>query len=253
MDCGWTSSLYLFSDPTLQRIVLGIRRFQGGTQRGERLPLVRELLLRILSLFNTSVVHGATMHAAFCLAFAAFLRVGEFTYTQSDLLGADFGKFHPTRGHVTLQKDHLELTLPASKTDPFRCGITLTVAASHDAACPVKSLAHLFARAPAPASAPLFFTSALPFTRDIVINEMRAALTRLGIPGQYSGHSFRRGAATSARAAGVSDSDIQLLGRWKSDSYKLYIDTPKSHILSASRLLQQVHTPAPNISAVRGD
>jgi hypothetical protein len=42
----------------------------------------------------------------------------------------------------------LHMTLPASKTDPFRVGITITIAAASDAACPVKSLRHLFDRYP---------------------------------------------------------------------------------------------------------
>ena len=36
--------------------------------------------------------------------------------------------------------EHIELTLPASKTDPFRQGIQLIIAGSHDGACPVRGM-----------------------------------------------------------------------------------------------------------------
>ena len=40
---------------------------------------------------------------------------------------------------------------------------------------------------------------------------------------KFTGHSFRRGGATALAAKGVPDWVIQMLGRWKSDSYKKYI------------------------------
>ena len=42
-------------------------------------------------------------------------------------------------------------------------------------------------------------------------------------PSKYNTHSFRIGAAASAKQAGVSDSHLKALGRWKSDAYKKYI------------------------------
>jgi hypothetical protein len=47
---------------------------------------------------------------------------------------------------------------------------------------------------------------------------MKAGISPTG----YSGHSFHRGAVHSAAAAGMSSEDIKTLGRWESDSYKLY-------------------------------
>jgi len=41
---------------------------------------------------------------------------------------------------VSADAKYLELTLPSSKTDPFQQGITLTIVASSDAACPVKAM-----------------------------------------------------------------------------------------------------------------
>ena len=56
-------------------------------------------------------------------------------------------------------------------------------------------------------------------------------------PSLYSGHSFRRGAASATAAVGCADHEIQLLGRWHSDAYKLYIDVPKDRVLGLSARL----------------
>ena len=140
---------------------------------------------------------------------------------------------------MTLLDDYLELTLPSSKTDPFRNGVTLSITSALDNACPVSSLRNLFERFPLDPSLPLF-NPGKPFTRKLVTDILRTILRGLGYSGNYSSHSFRRGAATSARDTGFSDDEIQLLGRWNSDSYRLYIITHPARILSASRRHQRV-------------
>ena len=221
----------------LQRIVAGIRRLRGEAGTKERRPITRDLLLRLLATCNKNTMHGANIYAAFCLAFAGFLRIGEFTYSAEDRNDPDFAKWSLTRRSVALHQDHLELSLPASKTDPFRQGVTILIAGASDEACPVAALRFLFSRFPAPGDAPLF-DMGTGFSRQWVTQMLRDALLALGQTGNYSGHSFRRGAATSARDAGLSEDRIMLLGRWRSDSYKLYIETHPQHILDASRRLQ---------------
>ena len=241
VDIGY-EDLSVFHSPLLQRMIAGVRRLHGEADTKERLPLTKDLLLRLLSVFDSGDESALTMRAAFCLAFAGFLRIGEFTYNARDREDEDFAQWFLTRRSVRLYKDHLELTLPASKTDPFRQGITLTIAASNDDACPVRALRQMFHAYPASPSDPLFVGPRHEFHRDSVTATLRMALRVLGIEGHYSGHSFRRGAATSARMAGLSDSDIQLLGRWKSDSYRLYITTHPAHILAASRRHQHLQS-----------
>ena len=97
-----------------------------------------------------------TIYAAFCLAFAGFLRAGEFTYTAHDWGDMEFHKWFLTRRSVRFHDDHVESTLPASKTDLFGQGVTLTIAATSDEACAVAALQRLFHDWPAPLSAPLF-------------------------------------------------------------------------------------------------
>lgn len=41
-------------------------------------------------------------------------------------------------------------------------------------------------------------------------------------PGQFTGHSFRRGAAQHAHDMGIDKGDIQKLGRWAGDSVDQY-------------------------------
>ena len=55
--------------------------------------------------------------------------MGEFIWSQSDRT-SDFKQWH-----LNFQDDALQLTLPSSKTDPFRRGVTLTIAAVDDEAC----------------------------------------------------------------------------------------------------------------------
>jgi hypothetical protein len=257
VDMGM-DDLEVFRHPRVQRVIRGIKIFNGAREGDlrERLPITRDLLLRILARFDTNTQEGATYHAAFCTAFAGFLRVGEFTWTSAEwLLGAgDFSTWHVTRRSVQFLDDdsRLYLTLPASKTDPFRMGITITIAAASDAACPVKSLRHLFDRYPLPTFSPLFTLTRDPttltavdsaFTRTKVISRLRAILLELGVSGNYSGHSFRRGAATWARSIGIPDADLQLLGRWKSDAYKRYIEVHPEHVYHVSRRLQTLPPP----------
>ena len=119
VDMGY-EVLDMFHSSQLERIVAGIRRLLGEADaRSERKPITKDILLRLLTQFNRSILHGATIQAFFCLVFAAFLRVGEFTYTEKDLEDDNFDRWFLTQKSVKLYRDRLELTLPASMTDPF--------------------------------------------------------------------------------------------------------------------------------------
>lgn len=90
LDIGATrAELEVFHHPSLERLVNGIKRLQGEAGRRERRPITRPILLQMLALLNQDTLHGATFHAAFSLAFAAFLRIGEFTHSAA-LIQANF-------------------------------------------------------------------------------------------------------------------------------------------------------------------
>ena len=116
----------------------------------------------------------------------------------------------------------------------------MTILAACNEACAVKSLRNLFERFPKFHYRPLFSSPAGTFNRGYVIRKLQEGINILGYEGNYTGHSFRRGAATSARLAGLSDEEIQMLGRWKSNSYRPHIDTPSEWINKGTARLTPV-------------
>ena len=80
VDIGYADSdIEQFHHPMLQRIVNGIRRLRESTPKRERRSITRDILLQLMHQFDQIILIDAINHAAFCLAFAGFLRIEEFT------------------------------------------------------------------------------------------------------------------------------------------------------------------------------
>jgi integrase len=225
------------NNPRLNRMVRGVKRSRATPEEKPRLPITRPLLLAILALLDRNQPTEMTLYAAFCLAYAGFLRIGEFTWSEVSLTHGleEFARWHLTRRSVQIveQNQYMLLTLPASKSDYYREGVTITLAAAADQACPVTAMMDLFQLCPTyGGNTPLFarwpenqhWDTREAFTREFFTCNLRRLLTRAGVnPDNYSGHSFRKGAATDARSSGLSEEEIKTLGRWKSNAWKLYV------------------------------
>jgi len=99
-------------------------------------------------------------------------------------------------------------------------------------------LQHLYSIDPQPPHAPLFSgLNGCRISHGTFIACLNLSLSAAGLSGQYTGHSFRHGAASSAAVAGYLDYEIQLLGCWCSDVYRLYIDVPHDRLLHLSAWL----------------
>jgi hypothetical protein len=100
-----------------------------------------------------------------------------------------------------------------------------------------KFQSYLFVDHITPANSPTPFAE-IALSRGVMIEMTRKLLGSMGHDSSmYHGHSFRRGGATSLANRGVPDSVIQILGRWLSDCYKLYIDFPIDKLLHYNRLM----------------
>ena len=88
-------------------------------------------------------------------------------------------------------------------------------------------------------SGPLFTWEDNRFlTRDYFARGVRAALSEAGyVAKDYTGPSFRIGAATTAAEHGIQDLLIKTLGRWESSAYTQYVGTSPEVLRSVAKTM----------------
>ncbi|KAM5537893.1 hypothetical protein V8D89_008369 [Ganoderma adspersum] len=241
VDAGYPTTVC--ESPVVQRLIRGIKRVHEERLGNPKLPITIDVLRQLCAAVSSDRLQDVVFKAAFTVAFAAFLRLSEFTvpvnapFDPSTHLSRGCVEFLPNASSPT----HVALSLPASKADPFRKRATILVAAAPDAVtCPVAALKTLFERDPRPPSAPLFSDCAPGqlLTREFftLFCYINLSFRGVDITG-HSGISFRRGAALAAGAVGYSENEIRLLGRWRSDADKLYREVAQDRILHLSARL----------------
>jgi len=131
----------------------------------------------------------------------------------------------------------MRIKIKGSKTDLFRKGCLIHIGVGRHPLCAVHALmTYLVLRGDAPG--PLFlFQSGQPLSCSVLTDWLRQVMVSARIPGNFSSHSFRIGAATVAARNGVPDHLIQSMGRWSSNAYQLYIRTPSDALAALSKKL----------------
>ena len=233
-----------FSDarrPLLQLLLRGIKRATSKMPTKSRLPITPDILLKVGRVIQQSPHSQDTLMvwAPMNTCFFGFLQAGEVCAPSTSTFDPSW---HLCVGDLAV--DSLEapakifVTIKASKTDPFREGVTITLGKTDQKLCPLTALLPFVALRGAQ-KGPLFrFADGSFLTRQRFVEEVRQLLTTAGIdPSPYSGHSFRIGATTTAACAGMDAALIQTLGRWKSSAYQLYIRIPRSSLAAVSKAL----------------
>lgn len=209
----------------MERIVAGANAYHGVVVRPQPLPITLPILRKILQAIrlNQATYGGPIVAkgliAAFTLAFGCFLRMGELTYDTFD------PRFDLRVSSIKEDGGEMRLTIPASKTDPFRQGVTVVIPEGPRDICPRTAIRDWIRSSTNGHDGPLFHINGQPFKRNFVIKHLARALDDTGYVSRlFSGHSFRRGAATWAASVGMTGLEIKTLGRWNSECYRLYVD-----------------------------
>lgn len=225
--------------PLLTRAIRGAYRTCGVATAAATMPITLPILCRVLRLIKNRPrdfgghVPSCALRTAFALAFGCFLRMGELTrdeFLPQLHLSWDCIDFGDGTAPATL-------CLKASKTDRLGQGVKVVIPWSGGEACPVTHLREWQAVSGSCSPRdPLFHLPGGHFPKKVVVAALRRALTHAGLPAnQFTGHSFRRGAATWAASIGIPDAEIRVLGRWSSAAQLRYVDTPAAAIADISR------------------
>lgn len=225
-----TSSL-----PRLQAALTGVKRLQGTPSISKK-PITAQVLQKLIHRLRIGFVDPYTdlmLTAVFNTAFYGFLRSAEFTVKY------DYNEHtNLSLGDLDIFSDHVILTLKQSKTDPFRKSVAIALYATSNDICPRSALLSYLklrnSRFPLlnKASDPLYLMfNGQALTRAYFIEKLKDIIVAVGLNDKnYSGHSLRRGAASTCGSARVPDYMIQTLGRWKSNCHLRYIDIPDSAV-----------------------
>ena len=230
--------------PRLVQVLRGVKTVQarrGNHQGRNRLPITPELLRKMREVWNRTddPRKSKMMWAAAALCFFGFFRSGEITVPTTDTFdpGAHL-TFQDVQVDDRRRPQALRIRLKSSKTDPFRVGVDVYVGHTQDELCPVAAvLSYMVARGAGPG--PFFcYGDSRPLTRAKLVAETKEALSKAGVDSScYSGHSFRKGAATTAASQGIGDATIMMLGRWQSSAYQRYVNTPREQLAGISKRL----------------
>lgn len=228
--------------PRLKLTLRGIRKVHAQPKR-HRIPLTAPMLYKLGTLLTGQGVLGpdedALLWATLCVGFFGALRCGEFT--DGNLLVNDIVFIQE---NSSVERKYVSLTVRGSKTDPFRQGCNIFLFATNQLLCPYKALLMYFNRCvlgKMSKASPLFcHKNGDVMTRSSFLHNLHVALEVANLPVDgVSGHSLRKGLATTAAGAKIEDSMISVLGRWASDCYKLYISTPLASIAEAQQTIAQ--------------
>ena len=226
--------------PQLGYIVRGLKRLTPVRTR-KRLPITPGVLRCLKAVWKkeSNRRNAKMLWAAACLCFFGFLRSGEAVAPSERSYDP---KHHLCFEDICIDDPKfpawIQVIIKASKTDPFRQGVTLHLGRTGADLCPVVAvLEYMVARGSK--AGPLFmWQDGRYLTRTSFVKAVRAALTVAGFKAaDFAGHSFRIGAATTASTCGIQDSLIKTLGRWESSAYTCYIRTPPEVLRGVSRSL----------------
>jgi hypothetical protein len=224
---------------SLQQVLAGLRRQAQEVWR--KLPITPFLLHRVYQVLTPGCPREFAVFTAMLVAFGAFLRKANvcavsdsLSHVQRSLLRQDVV--------VDLPNYCLHVTLRFRKNAQFgeACHKVVVAGCRGHALDPVWWWCEYTRRVPAPPSSAAFGWVSegqyVPLVHRTFVSMVKSLITKAGFDAsQYSGHSFRRGAATFSFLVGLPEFLIKEMGAWRSQVYQVYLDLSLSQKLSVQQ------------------
>jgi hypothetical protein len=233
----------------ITHMLQGVRRLKpGGTK--QKLPITLALLHIIVSSCDLDTPAGAAIASACTIAFFAFLRKSNVTVGKQRQ-NNEF-KNALTAGNIWVDYETYTLWIRLTCTKTIQFGErVLTIPIVGHPGSPIDPVRlwenHLnHSDLPRKANEPAFAYQKnrggtwTNLTHATFVKHVKQAVRTAGLDSaKYAAHSFRRGGATFAAAAGASADMIKALGDWRSDAYQLYICVSETARHKAATLIAQ--------------
>ncbi|KAM3932751.1 uncharacterized protein RB166_005789 [Leptodactylus fuscus] len=209
----------------VRQAVKGFRR--GSVVRDRRRPLSFEIvrdLVGILGRVCVSEYEVCLFGLAFSLAFFGAFRISELVSRSRACPGGLL------LGDCRVSGGVLVCRIRRSKTDQEGRGLVVRLQRlPGSVVCPVGCFEAFLCLRPTGGLPLLVHRDLSCLSRFQFVQVLRKGLSVLGlVPGDFSSHSFRIGAATEASRWGLPAEVIRRIGRWESDRFRSYV---RPHLL----------------------
>jgi hypothetical protein len=207
IPCGEIMDNYIIS-----RSIKALKHLKPTLKKQAKRELTVEHLQAIFPKLDMSFYDHKVFWSMITLGFYGLFRLGELTkHTDT--------RRHLRYKHVKWHANGVIITLPASKTDQNYVGAEIFIKRTSDVTCPVAALRWMM-QGNNNESNLLFYTSKGIATRSWFISHLNHMISK---DAGLSGHSLRRGGASFAAAQGLTHEQIMRLGRWSSNSFRIYL------------------------------
>ncbi|XP_033747006.1 uncharacterized protein LOC117332230 [Pecten maximus] len=221
---------YNTHDPTkafvVRKAVAGAARLMP--QYDARLPITKPILQKLvhsLQYVYPMQYNQLLYKAIFSLAFYGLARVGELVMTAQDKSDNVLQVSDVNIVYQNSKPSSMQVCFRHFKHNSSQKAHTITLnTVVTSSICPVQAMLDYLPKRGAQSGCLFLDQNKKPIPRKHFDMVVRKCLKFCDLDSTYyKGHSFRIGGATLAVHQGMSDSQIRLLGRWKSDAFKKYI------------------------------
>ena len=129
--------------PQLEFVIKGLKKKTASGQRQTRLPITPKILRALKKVWenDTDKEKAVMLWEAVCMCFFGFLRSGEIVVPKdSEYDETVHLSYGDVRVDSTVNPQHLEVEIKASKTDPFRKGVTVYLGRTDGDLCPLSAI-----------------------------------------------------------------------------------------------------------------
>ena len=226
---GYIHKLYEQPDPSasflIQKTLHALRK--NSPQVDSRLPITITILKLLIAASDTVIGHYTDRILFKCMmtvAFFGFLRIGEITVAKNKM---DAITLRNIQWDASTKSFSITLT-NFKHSVPGKSHTIVLKSQTLPNPCPVTMLHNWLAIRPKIPGLLFTLSDGKGMKREWFDQNLRRCLSFCNLNTKlYKGHSFRIGAATHASLSlGYTDSQIRLLGRWKTDAFKKYIRNP---------------------------
>lgn len=204
--------------------IKGLKRCNPSSVKAA-LPITPDILIKIRTKLDFRDKNNYTFWCLFLFAFFLMSR-------KSNLVGTVQDKSKCLkRSDIDIFDKFLLVKICWSKTIQFydRCLEIPIIKKENSLLCAYHAYMDMIREFPCVNASPAFIIKVdgrkKPVTYNMLQRKIKTAIASIGLdPSGFSSHSFRRGGATWAFQCGVPSELIQILGDWKSDAYKTYLN-----------------------------